>query len=278
MILVSVPGIGQITIDTVAGGHILSGVSAQNVAFGVIDGVTRDPAGNVVFCENSTNVIRRINADGTIQTIAGKGIPGYGGDGGLATSALLNGPAYPKYDSSGNLYFADVANFRIRRIDSSGTITTVAGTGIQGTLGTGGPAAEAEVSHVLDLAVDKSGYVYIGEAGDVRRITPSGLIEMYAGCADCYGEMDGAPATNVSLSVWALATDLAGNLYISDWSHILRVSPDGILHLFCRIWPVLNDDGKWRASAERSTERISTACHGFAFCILPSVFWLLTSL
>jgi len=65
-------------VDTFAGGVVRSGISAQNVAFGIISGVARDSSGNLVFCDSSTNVIRRINADGTIQTIAGLGIPGYG--------------------------------------------------------------------------------------------------------------------------------------------------------------------------------------------------------
>jgi len=155
--LVSLSASAQITINTVAGGVVQSGVSAQNVIFGVIGGVTRDPSGNLVLCDSSTSVIRRINTDGTIQTIAGTGIPGYGGDGGPATSALLNNPAFPRYDAAGNLYFADITNYRIRRIDTSGVITTVAGTGIEGTLGSSGPATDAQIDSVTDLAIDKAG-------------------------------------------------------------------------------------------------------------------------
>ncbi len=230
-------------IDTFAGGYIQSGISAQNVAFGIINGVTRDPNGNLVFCDSTTNVIRRINADGTIQTIAGIGIPGYGGDGGPALSALLNGPAFPTYDTNGNLYFADTDNFRIRRVDSSGKITTVAGTGIQGTLGAAGPATQAQISYVVGLAIDHSGNVYFaepnysvngqGNPSEVRRITPSGQIEMYAGCATCPEEVDDVPATQSGFTfVLALASDQAGNLYVSDGSHLLRVSSDGVIHHF----------------------------------------------
>jgi uncharacterized protein (TIGR03437 family) len=239
---------GQITIDTFAGGVVRSGVSAQNVAFGLINGVTRDANGNRVFCDSSNNVIRRINADGTIQTIAGVGIPGYGGDGGPATSALLNRPSYAKYDAAGNLYFADAGNYRIRRVDTSGAISTVAGTGIQGTLGSDGPATQAQINNVVDLAIDKSGYVYFAEPGyavnlvgnpaEVRRITPSGKIELYAGCATCGGVMNGVPATQSGFSfVQALATDPAGNLYISIESQVVRVSPDGVLHMFAGFGP-----------------------------------------
>ncbi len=242
LISASISASGQITIDTFAGGHVPSGVSAQNVALGIIAGVTRDPKGNLVFCDSTTNVIRRINADGTIQTIAGTGIPGYGGDGGPAVSALLNNPAFAKYDAAGNLYFADNGSFRIRRIDTSGIITTLAGTGIQGTLGADGPATQAQVSFIADLAIDKSGYVYFAEGGysvnnqgnpaEVRRLTPSGRIEMYAGCATC-SEVDGVPATQFGFSfVLALAIDQTGNLYFSDQSHVLRISADGVVHDF----------------------------------------------
>jgi hypothetical protein len=230
LILSSISASGQITIDTFAGGYIRSGVSAQNVAFGIVTGVTRDPKGDLVFCDISTNVIRRIQSDGTIQTIAGLGIPGYGGVGGPAISALLNNPAFPKYDAAGNLYFADIINYRIRRIDSSGIITTVAGTGMPGILGADGPATQAQVSQVVDLAIDAAGYVYFAENSysvnnqgnpvEVRRLTPSGRIEMYAGCGACPEEVDDVPATQSGLTfVLALASDRAGNLYISDGPH-----------------------------------------------------------
>jgi hypothetical protein len=210
LMAVSLSASGQIMIDTFAGGHIRSGVSAKTVAFGIINGVTRDPKGNLVFCEGSTHVIRRINADGTVQTIAGTGTPGYSGDGGSALSALLNYPGYPKYDTTGNLYFVD--NNRIRRIDTSGTITTVAGTGIYGTLGTGGSALLAQIYYVTDLVIDSAGYIYFSEYSQplLRRITPSGQVEVFAGCATCK-DVDGAPATQSSFdSVAAMSFDSGG--------------------------------------------------------------------
>lgn len=223
LIVASISASGQILIDTFAGGHVVSGVSAQNVAFGIISGVTRDPGGNLVFCDSTTNVIRRINADGTIQTIAGTGIPGFGGDGGPAIHALLNDPAYPRYDSAGDLYFLDTTNHRIRRIDTSGIITTVAGTGIQGTLGADGPATEAQIDYVTDLAVDTAGRVYFAETeqANLRRLTPSGKIEVYALCSLC------APSIQTTL-----ATDSSGNVYLSNQSQIFRISSDGVVHNF----------------------------------------------
>ncbi len=225
-------------IDTFAGGHVVSGVSAQNVAFGIISGITRDPKGNLIFCDSSTNVIRRVNADGTIQTIAGTGIPGFGGDGGAATAALLRGPAFAKYDAAGNLYFVDTGNYRIRRIDISGNITTVAGTGIYGLLGTGGSALLAQIYLVTDLVVDSAGYLYFSEQSQpqLRRVTPSGQVEVFAGCATC-NDVDGAPATQSSFeSISAMSLDSRGNLYLASTNgsqgHVYRISPDGIIHHF----------------------------------------------
>src|SRR5690242_328051 len=88
----------QQIIDTVAGGAIRFGVPAQEVALGSIAGITVDSEGNLVFCESSSHIIRRIRKDGSIETIAGTGVSGYGGDGGPAASALLNSPASPGYD------------------------------------------------------------------------------------------------------------------------------------------------------------------------------------
>ena len=185
----------QSITTSVAGGKIRSGVSAQAVAIDSISGIAVDSAGNVVFCETSRNVIRRVRTDGTIETIAGTGESGYNGDGGPATGTLLFAPAYPRFDSKGNLYFADVSNYRIRRIDSSGTITTVVGTGIRNLFLTDlGPNVQdadlpSAIGLVSDLAIDKSGNLYWAESGSeyqgqparIRRLTVQGNIEKITG-------------------------------------------------------------------------------------------------
>jgi hypothetical protein len=127
---------GQILVDTFAGGQIPPG------ALGFVAGLTWDSAGNIIFCDTGYNVIRRLRPDGTVETIAGGAITGFSGDGGPATGALINFPMFPGYDASGNLYFLDAGNYRIRRIDTTGVITTIAGDGqilVPG-LDTAGPA------------------------------------------------------------------------------------------------------------------------------------------
>src|SRR3954467_14597920 len=103
--VLTLPLFAQLTIDTVAGGKIRTGVPASEVGVVGVAGVTFDPAGKLVFCESGNHVIRRISADGIIETIAGTGVAGFSGDGGPASSAFLNAPAEPHYDLAGNLYF-----------------------------------------------------------------------------------------------------------------------------------------------------------------------------
>src|SRR5690349_16742569 len=100
----------QLLVNSVAGGNIQSGVAAQDVPVGTVHGITRDASGNIVFSETSRHLIRRIRRDGTIDTVAGTGVSGYGGDSGPATSALLNGPTGLQFDAAGNLYFLDTNN------------------------------------------------------------------------------------------------------------------------------------------------------------------------
>jgi hypothetical protein len=169
---------GQILIDTVAGGKLRSGVPALGVILGSIQGITKDAAGNIVFCED--HVIRRVRTDGTVETVAGTGTSAYGGDGGQASAASLFWPRSPRFDSNGNLFFIDEDNFRIRRIEPSGLITTVAGTGQVGTLGANGAATAAQISFAADLAVDRSGSVYLSFEGyygnQIKRLTPAGRL------------------------------------------------------------------------------------------------------
>src|SRR5262245_22625900 len=156
------PLFSQIMVDTFAGGKVRSGVPAQDVLLSFLNGMAWDPRGNLVLCESDTNRIRRIRPDGIIETIAGNGVTGYSGDGGQAVNAALNSPAHPSFDGAGNLYFADLFNYRIRRIDTRGMITTVAGNGILPAPGMAleGPALLRPVDYIIDLAADSGGTLY----------------------------------------------------------------------------------------------------------------------
>jgi uncharacterized protein (TIGR03437 family) len=218
----------QIVIDTFAGGAVRSGVPAQNVLLDNISGVTWSPAGDVVFCDQTNQVIRRVRSDGILETIAGKGVPGFTGDGGPATNALLKNPLAPHYDAAGNLYFADTGNSRIRRVDTKGIITTVAGDGISyfDGLDSNGPALQRSLPAIVDLQVSASGNIYFLETvfsvspaqNRIRLVTSDGRMQVL---------------TNLPVGQYSsrLAIDGAGNLYTSltnglNYAAILRISPD----------------------------------------------------
>jgi sugar lactone lactonase YvrE len=159
-----------------------------------------------------------------IYTIAGSGIYGYSGDGGLATVADVNQPAGSAVDKSGNVYFADTSNHRIRKISAlTGVITTVAGNGIAGYKGDKGLATAAELYFPGGVALDSAGDLYIADTRNevIRKITvATGIITTVAGNGQCVYSGDGGLATAAGLcGPSGLAFDNAGNLYIADNSN-----------------------------------------------------------
>jgi hypothetical protein len=190
---------------------------AASAALNYPTGIALDSAGNMYVADEGNNVVRRIAVDGTINTIAGNGKSGYAGDNGEATSAQID-PVAVALDSQGNLYIADGYNYRIRKVDTSGIITTIAGNGIEGGQGDNGPAISAEIDFVTDLAVDNVGNLYLADLFnyEVRKIDTSGMMTDFAGGL-LYGfYSDGSPANTVILAPGGVAFDGSGNLYISD--------------------------------------------------------------
>jgi uncharacterized protein (TIGR03437 family) len=138
--------------------------------------VATDAAGNFYFADLSSRRIRKVDTSGIVITVAGNGTPGFSGDGGPATAASILSPKGMAVDAAGNLYFADTDNNRIRKVDTNGIITTVAGTDIPGFAGDGGPATSARLSSPRDVKVDAQGNLYIADAGNnrIRKVTVSG--------------------------------------------------------------------------------------------------------
>jgi sugar lactone lactonase YvrE len=161
---------GMITSDAGTGTQDYSGDGGPAVDAGLNcpAGVAVDRAGNLYIADARNNRIRKVDANGMITTVAGNGRQGYGGDGGPATSAELNYPAGMAFDADGNLYIADNGNNRIRKVDTSGLITTVAGNGTQGYSGDGGPATGAELNYPAGIALDASGNLYIADIKNNR--------------------------------------------------------------------------------------------------------------
>ena len=213
------------TITTIAGtgerGFSGDGGPATQAWVNSPDSVVVDGAGSLYISHRNNNRVRKVDSTGTITTIAGTGERGFGGDGGPASQAQINCPEGVAVDGAGNLYIADSGNQRIRKVDSTGTITTVAGTGEHGFGGDGGPASQAQISSPTGVAVDGAGNLYIADAGNhrVRRVDSAGTITTVAGTGEAGFGGDGAPATQAGIDrLTGVAVDGAGNLYIADWN------------------------------------------------------------
>jgi len=217
----AVTGIVTTVAGTGVAGYSGDGSAAANGELNQPSGVALDSAGNLYIADTLNHRIRRVAAQtGIISTVAGTGAEQYSGDNGPATSAALRYPVFVAVDSDGNLYIADSLNNRIRRVDAgTGTISTVAGTGVSGSSGDGGPAAEATLFFPQGLAIGGA-RLYIADTFNhrVREVDlGTGIIATVAGTGHAGYSGDTDLATRASLSCpWSVAVDAAGNLYIAD--------------------------------------------------------------
>jgi uncharacterized protein (TIGR03437 family) len=192
-------------------------------------GVALDTAGNAYVADTQNARVLKISG-GSAGVIAGTGTPGFGGDGGAATSAQLNTPIGVAVDPSGNLYIADFGNNRVRRVTPGGTISTVAGNGNQGYSGDGGLATAAQLNGPSAVALDTANNLYIADLQNNRvRVVSGGIISTVAGTGTAGYSGDGGPATQAQLvSPSGLAVDPAGNVYVSDGStRVRKIFPNG---------------------------------------------------
>ncbi len=197
-------------------------------------GIAISASGNIFLADTANNRIRKVNGSGNISTIAGSNTAGFCGDGGPATSACLQNPRGVAVDTSGNVFIADTANNRIRKVTPGGTITTIAGGGGSGFCGDGGPATSACLKSPRDVAVDTSGNVFIADTTNnrIRKVTPGGTITTIAGGGGSGFCGDGGPATSACLKVpTGVAVDTAGNVHIADTANnrIRKVTPGGTI-------------------------------------------------
>ncbi len=182
-------------------------------------GVAVDSSGNIYIADQDNNRIRMVDTNGVITTVAGNGTAGDEGDGGPATQANLNDPWGVFVDPWDNLYIADVGNYRIRKVDPGGTITTVAGNGTSGYFGDGGPATQANLKLAWGMSMDASGNLYIADMLNhrIRMVDTGGTITTVAGNGTNGYSGDGGPATSAKLSFpTGVVVDASGNYYIAD--------------------------------------------------------------
>jgi serine/threonine protein kinase, bacterial len=208
--------------------------SATKTEISLVDGITADKKGNVYIAMRDNNIISRIDLKGNMTTYVGTGSSGFNGDGGKATEARLNVPAGLAFDKNGNLYIADRNNNRIRKVDSRGTITTIAGTGTAGFSGDGGPATQAQLNLPSGIALDGKGNIFISDRSNnrIRVIDSSGKIRTYAGSGNDGFRGDNGPALKASIDrPFGIALDKKGNLYIADRrnNRVRKVNTQGII-------------------------------------------------
>jgi len=222
------------TITTVAGGDIGDGGPAPAALIKNPYGIAMDASGNVYIADFTSNLIRKVSTGGIITTVAGNGSGGFTGDGSPATLASLSNPTGVAVDGSGNIYIADQSNNRIRKVNTLGIISTIAGTGGPGYSGDGVLATSAELYNPHDVAVDVSGNVYISDASNyrIRKVNTLGIITTVAGNGSGGYSGDGIAATTTSL--WlpqGIALDGSGYIYIADYynSRIRKVNVSGII-------------------------------------------------
>jgi len=205
---------------------------ATNAQFNFPEGLAVDGSGNLYISDTNNARIRKVGPDGIVTTVAGTGSPGFGGDGGPATSAQLNLPFGIAMDSVGNLLIADLNNGRIRKVDASGVISTIAGSAIRGFAGDGGPATSAQIVSPFRVAVDESGNILIADGSNnrIRKVSTAGLITTAAGNGTAGFSGDGGRAGNAQFNApYGMVFDPAGNLLVADSNNnrLRKISPDG---------------------------------------------------
>ena len=224
---------GIINVAAGNGGSTATADGAPATSGGVYAqwGLGADAAGNLYIPDTLTSNIRKVDLAGTISTVAGTGnLAGFGGDGGLATSASLTEPSDAAPDASGVLWIADTDAFRVRKVGTNKIITTVAGISGAGYAGDGGPSIAAQLSGPSGVALDAAGDVLIADTGNVRirKASWAGTMSTFAGSGIMGFHGDGGPALSSQLFVPAgVAVDYLGNVYIADQGEVHKVDTNG---------------------------------------------------
>jgi sugar lactone lactonase YvrE len=246
-------------VSTWAGTPAHSGFSngAGGVLFNRPTGVCGDSSGSVFVADSGNQVIRKISLNGTVSTFAGAS-GSRGSSDGPGAFARFSDPTDIACDSSGNLYVSDTSNYTVRKITSSGVVSTLAGSaGQQGSVD--GAGANARFAYPAGIDVDGAGNVYLADYGNktVRKITPSGVVTTLAGNGSD-GCIDGA-AANASFSfLWGLAVDHIGNVFVTDdYKMVRKISTSGMVTTFagsCSAFPAVADGTGSNANFVRAVD------------------------
>ncbi|MBF0330149.1 MAG: hypothetical protein HQL10_13425 [Nitrospirae bacterium] len=208
--------------------------------------IALDSSNNLYIADRRNQRIMKVDRNGIITTVAGNGQYADTGDGGPAVQASIKVPLGLAVDDAGNLYIADSFSLKIRKVDTNGIITTIAGNGQFSCQGEDGvPAIQTSFGDPVAVAIDKEGNLYISDrlCNRIRKVNPSGIITAKVaqkGYGMGYGG-DGGPAVNANVAEpWGIAIDKTGNIYIADtWNYRIRkVQTNGII-------TTIGGNGKW---------------------------------
>ena len=245
------------TISTISGSGAV-GLSGDGTAIGLAMlapfSLAVDSSGNTFIAEFGTNRIRKLDSKGNITTAIGDGNQGFAGDGGAASKVQMFLPTGVAVDSSGNVYFADSNNNRIRKLSGS-TVSTIAGNGNYSRSGDGGVATSAQLFAPLGVALDSAGNLYISDTNNnqIRKVTAAGIISTIAGTGAAGSSGDGGAATAAQLNApQGIAVDSAGNIYVADvQNHKVRKISGGNISTFAGSGTAgFGGDGAAAASAQ----------------------------
>lgn len=205
--------VGTGPTGTTVGGYGGDGGAAGLAQLNAPFGIALDSTGNLYIADNQNYRIRVVNTAGIINTICGTGVAGYTGDGGPATMAKIGYSQGITVDPFGNIYYSDLGYNVVRKINTAGIITTVAGNGVADSTGDGGPATLASLSAPRGLAADRAGNLYIADVGNnrIRKVSPSGSI-----------------STFLRNSAWDVKVNAAGDLFYSGGASIFQVTGAGV--------------------------------------------------
>jgi len=225
-------------ISTVAGngtlGYSGNGGPALSASCDTPRDVDVDMYGNLYIADAGNNVIRKVSGN-IMTTVAGNGTPGYSGDNGAAVSASLSKPSWVSVDYAGNLYIADIGNYVVRKVSTSGIITTIAGNHTLGNSGNGGKATSAELGWPFAVVPDNEGDIYISDYYNscIWKVNSAGTISTLAGTGTGGYRGDGGHATLAELyNPAGMSLDASNNLYFADYSNnvIREVTAGGIIY------------------------------------------------
>ena len=221
-------------VTTLAGADGSAGFSnglGSAAQFRTPGGIALDAQGNLYVADSGNNAVRKIAPSGSVSTLAGGG--GSGNLDGAGSAAQFSFPRAVAVDASGTVYVSDSGNNEIRKIDTSGNVTTLAGAGQRGS--SDGQGSAAQFGNPVGVAVDSLGNVFVADSnnGTIREISPSGAVTTFAGQAGHYGYLAGTGTAANFSNPQGLAIDGSGNLYVTDSNNqtVRTITPTGVVAL-----------------------------------------------